>query len=88
MSTENKDIPSVKYLVTTPIEVSIHRVGENPIFGHSVTKIRIQDEAGGPFIVLTQCFEDSEGKLSFDLDELEQVLIQARKLIAAYPSDK
>jgi hypothetical protein len=88
MSTENKNNPSLKYLVTTPTEVSIHRLDENPIFGRSATKIRVQDEAGGPFIVLTQCFEDSEGKLSFDLDELEEVLIQARKLIASYPINK
>lgn len=86
MSAESEDSkPSLKYPIATSIEVSVHRAQDNPIFGEGTTKVRVEDEGGGSFIVLTQTSEESEGKLRFDLDELECVVKVAKELIANYP---
>ena len=64
----------------TILEVSIHQKGVNPIFGEGVTSVRIDDEAGGGFIILEQ--EDKEIRL--DMSELEEIVVEARKLIMQY----
>jgi hypothetical protein len=64
----------------TIIEVAVHYKQINPIFGEGVTHVRIDDEAAGGFIVLKQ--DDKE--LRFDLEELEEVIIAARELLAQY----
>lgn len=75
----------MKYLCTT-LCVSIHLDTDNPVFGESATHISIDDEAGGPFIVLAQDNEANEEKeLRFDAEELEHVCQVAKDLIAAYP---
>lgn len=47
-----------------PIKYHIFNENDNMIFGESVTEVSIDDEAAGPFIVLTQ--EDNKVKLDFD----------------------
>ena len=58
-----------------PIAVSVYREGESPIFGEHCTRVEIDDEAAGPFIVLKQVGRDKEdvGLLRLDLDELEEI---------------
>jgi len=60
----------------TPTSYSIHRKGENPVFGENI-HVKLEDEAGGFFILL-----ESDGKeIRCDLDELELVYNTAKKLI-------
>lgn len=68
-------------LLITPITVSVHRKGDNPIFGENVIHVSVEDEGGGPFIVL----DSNEGKedgLRIDMDELEAATAAARQLIS------
>jgi hypothetical protein len=68
-------------LLITPLKVSVHRKGDNPIFGENVINVSVEDEGGGPFIVL----DSNEGKedgLRIDMDELEAATSAARKLLA------
>ena len=62
---------------------SVYEEGDSPVFGNTATHVRLEDEAAGQFIVLEQTHEDIKpGQLTFDLDELEAVLVAARKLMA------
>lgn len=52
-----------------PIAWVMRPVGE-PIFDEHATEIRIEDESGGPFVVLKQDRDSAEnGKIGFDNDE-------------------
>jgi len=75
----------IEYKIT-PIAVSVHRKSESPIFGEGVTNIRIDDEGGGMFLVISQ--EDKE--IRCDIEELELILSAARELIAPHlePGEK
>lgn len=44
--------------VKTTMRVAIHREDVSPVFGEGVTYVSIEDEGGGPFLVLEQ--DDSE----------------------------
>lgn len=79
------------YAVTT-VAVAVHRVGDNPIFGESVTDIRVDDDAGGPYIVISQEGRDmgpdvKPGELAFELDELRIVMGAAMRLLGGIPAD-
>jgi len=66
----------------TIMTVSVHRPDVNPVFGHGVTHVSIDDEAGGSFIILTQFDDNIEpGKVRLDLDELEEIIEVARELL-------
>jgi len=69
---------------TTTTEVTVHRVGENPVYGESATRVRLDDEAGGFFIVLEQCREignDGEQRIRVDPEELELIAQTAREML-------
>ena len=71
-------------LKVTTLKVSVHQAGESPVFGEQATHISIDDEAAGAFIVLEQFHHEvGKGMLRFDLEELELVTAEARKLIQA-----
>lgn len=69
---------------TTILQVAIHREDQNPVFGEGNTYVKVDDEAGGPFIVIEQDMTDyhskSENTLRFDYEELEEIM-QAAKLL-------
>ena len=71
-------------ILTTPISVSVHYDSQNACFGEGVTLVALEDEAAGPFIMLTQ--EDKT--LKFDIEELEVVLRVAKDLLKGYPKEK
>ena len=61
---------------------------KNPIFGEGVTHISIEDEAAGPYLVISQ---ESTGEMpggvsgiKVDVNELEIILGAAKKLYAEY----
>ncbi|MFW6311302.1 MAG: hypothetical protein ACOC1K_03605 [Nanoarchaeota archaeon] len=68
----------------TPLKVSIHHKLVNPIFGDGVTHVEIEDEASGPFIILTQEYDGVINKISLDMEELELIMYHAGKLIDSY----
>ena len=68
-------------LLITPLQVSVHRKGDNPVYSERVIKVTVDDEGGGPFIVL-ESNEGMEDGLRIDMDELEAVTAAARKLIS------
>jgi hypothetical protein len=75
---------TIDYKVTE-LMVSVHASSDNPIFGDTATHIRIEDEAGGGFVVLTQTNEvNKPGELRFDIDELHIIYSEAVKLMAQY----
>ena len=61
----------------TITEISIHASGDNPVFGDSVTKVRLEDEAGGAFLVVSQ----EERELRLDYDELVEIMDAAKALL-------
>ena len=74
-------------LLITPLKVSVHRRGDNPVYGERVIKVTVDDEGGGPFIVL-ESNEGMEDGLRIDMDELEAVTAAARKLIAGVENNE
>ena len=61
----------------TVTEVAIHRDGDNPVFGESAISVRLDDEAGGPFLAVSQ-----DGiTLRFDYDELVEICDAAKWLL-------
>lgn len=61
--------------MNTPMEhcilsLSVYRQGDNPVFGETVTKVILDDEAAGLFFIL----EQEDGKLRFDFDEFKEVV--------------
>ena len=73
---------------TTTISVSVHRAGVSPIYGEGVTRVLLDDEAAGPYIVLRQYDPGLENaEIRLDIEELRAVTVAAEKLIADYPED-
>ena len=68
-------------LLITPLKVSVHRKGDNPVYSAGVIKVTVDDEGGGPFIVLDSNSGMEDG-LRIDMDELEAVTVAARQLIS------
>ena len=74
-------------LLITPLMVSVHRKGDNPVYSERAIKVTVDDEGGGPFIVLDSNEEMKDG-LRIDMDELEAVTAAARKLISGVEVNK
>ena len=68
-------------LLITPLQVSVYRKGDNPVYSERVIKVTVDDEGGGPFIVLDSNEGMADG-LRIDMDELEAATAAARQLIA------
>jgi len=63
----------------TPIAYSVHSAKENPIYSETATHVKMEDEGGGAFVVLTQ--DGSEEKeIRVDVEELEKILEASRML--------
>lgn len=72
-------------IVITPIAFSVHRRGESPIYGEQTTRVTVDDEGGGPFVVISQMHDHIEpGKVSLDFDELQAVLTATQALRIAH----
>ena len=73
---------------STIIKISIHPENVNPVYGEGVTHVHIQDEAAGPFITLSQVGEEKFECVRVDMDELELITAEAKKLIGQFPKEK
>ena len=75
---------SVEWMVT-PMCVSVHLKEESPVFGEAAIHVSVDDEAGGPFVVIKQFDPSLEaGELKLDLEQLQKVCAVAKELIAAH----
>ena len=66
---------------TTILQVCVHREDTNPIFGEGNTYVRVDDEAGGPFVVLQQQDDARNGTVRFDYEEFLAVAEAAKMLM-------
>ena len=67
--------------VSTIMSVSVHREAVDPIYGEFNVVVRVEDEGGGPFLVLEQSTDDGANqKIRVDYDELLAV-VQAAKML-------
>ena len=61
------------YKITT-LKLSVHPEDDNPVFGEQSTHIRIEDDAGGPYLVISQCHDDIKpGEICLSFEELTKV---------------
>lgn len=74
--------------ITTILSINVHDTNSHPIFGERNTIIRIEDNAGGPFIVIEQENDDT-GKQSISIDFKEfPHIVNAVKMLMEQPSIK
>jgi hypothetical protein len=67
---------------TTTLKVAVHREDVNPVFGEGNTYVRVDDEAGGPFLVIEQHDDDVRpGTVRFDYEEFLAVAEAAKTLM-------
>lgn len=65
----------------TITSVALHPENDNPLFGEGVTELRLEDEAGGPFLILTQHPDTGDSQsIRLDFDEIEP-LVHAASLL-------
>ncbi len=63
----------------TVTAITVHREGVNPVYGEGATTVRLEDEAGGPFVVLEQHPDEPKRdreEIRLDFQEVE-ALVQA-----------
>lgn len=72
---------------TTVIAISVHGENDNPMFGESATHVKIEDEAAGPFIVLSQAGHETAktGEVQLDFEELNRIVAAAKRLERGWP---
>ena len=77
----------MKY-ATTILKVSVHREGVNPVFGEGNTYVKVEDEAGGPFLVIEQDDSDHHvtglNQIRLEYEELQQVAEAGKMLMHQY----
>ena len=67
---------------TTTLKVAVHREDVNPVFGEGVTFVSVDDESGGPFLVIEQHDDIARpGTVRFDYEEFLVVAEAAKTLM-------
>jgi hypothetical protein len=69
----------------TPVAVSIHHVDQNFAFAADALELRLTDEAGGAFFLLSQ--EGRTEPIRLELEELELLVVEARRLFSGVVPD-
>ena len=71
---------TIKYNMT-PLTISVHPEGHNPVFAETATRVSIDDLGGGPFLAIEQSRDDTDnGKIIIDFEEFDAI-IDAVKLL-------
>lgn len=62
-------------LKSTVLTISVHPEGDNPIFANSATRVTLDDEGSGAFVVLDQSGTEfaQHGQVRLDVDELAEI---------------
>ena len=68
---------------TTTTQITIHRKDENAVFGESAIRIKIEDEGAGGYLVI----EQDESSIRVDPEELELIILEARKIMAQFEDE-
>jgi hypothetical protein len=59
---------------TTTLMVAVHPEDDNPVFGERATHIRVEDEGGGSFLVISQSHDNIQpGEIRVDFEELTKI---------------
>lgn len=58
----------------TVTEIAIHKESESPIFGDTVTHVKLDDEGGGTFIKIVQHNDTQMNEIRLDFNEIEYIL--------------
>lgn len=70
---------------TTILKVAVHTQDMNPVYGETATHISIDDEAGGPFLVLSQCHDEIKpGEVRLNFEELDEIYRASKELISQF----
>jgi hypothetical protein len=72
---------TIQGYISTITAIAVHSPDLNPVFGEGVITVRLDDEAGGPFVVL----EQADQRVQIDFDKVE-ALVQAISQIRAQPA--
>jgi hypothetical protein len=70
---------------STLTAIAIHREDTNPVYGEETTIVRIEDEGGGPFFILSQSSDDGERSIRLDYDEFKLISQSAEILLNGWP---
>lgn len=80
MIEENKE----DRIFVSTTELTVHFKDKSPVFGEGVIHVRLDDEGGGPFVVLRQMKEgiedDGYNKIKIDFEELDHI-VKAIKML-------
>ena len=68
----------MKKIQSIGTKIVMFRKGDNPVFGDSMTEFDIDDEGGGIFITVDQV--EAESKLKFDIDEIDEVVSNLKRM--------
>ena len=70
---------------TTILKIAVHRDGESPVFGEGNTYVKVEDEGGGPFLVIEQDASefhiDGQNQVRMDYEEFLAVSEAAKMLM-------
>ena len=70
----------MKY-VTTILKVAVHNETENPAFGEGNTYVSVEDEGGGPFLIIQQ-YSDEHGTVILRIEYQELLaVVEASKML-------
>lgn len=66
-----------------PVKYSIYAENENPVFGDTVITVSLEDEAGGPFLVLSSIGDRVRlpGEIEIEFEQWAAIDKAARQLI-------
>lgn len=59
---------------STIVAASIHLESDNPIFGNSVVTVKVEDDAGGAYLVFHQCSDENEGQVTIDFEQFDEIV--------------
>lgn len=64
---------------TTIMKIAIHPTSSSPVFGEGVIYVELEDEAAGPFIVLSQNLNEQDygGKVAIDYKDEWPLVVAA-----------
>ena len=73
---------------TAVMAMSIYYDDESPVYGERSIHIKIDDESGGSFFVVTQNDERSKtGEIRLEVGEIEKLAQLARQMMKGYPEE-
>jgi hypothetical protein len=68
----------------TVLKIAIHADGSNPVFGDQTYHVEIIDQAAGGYIRISKTLGNEANGVDLDLEHLELITEEARKLIEQY----